>query len=448
MRTDAWSIFAGILKREMLKTSTSAHVLAARLRKTDPKVTDESVANWRRERGRPSLELLGPIVDALNVERRTEPGEDPFSLLRLLQEMNVIPRNSDDPRLFDRAYRLLKIQMKQQDAEDAFSELGRRAGAARVVQAAVKDSKWAVSVWPLYEGPDQNFRLHVADRIDIHRLDRDDRDVDDSVWSFPAMKNALRATNAMPSPHEDDPRWPNSTPGETSKWAISHVTSSREPIVSSAWPGLRGVALVATTGKGWVSEIASLVATGLGYGLITTSQLAMTARGRRPNQIRLLDLYTFHEGLLEAPPYRRVWSHWGVPPGMAESPFGQYSNTVDSTPCFILLDESDAVLERAREGRLSFEELDQARQRLRREADAFPSTHLLILPIEDVADPADQWRQIFGHAARILKWLSEPERGTFARRALREAHSYSATRDPGVAAPFLTWLHTEGGWPT
>jgi hypothetical protein len=446
MSGDAWSIFAIVLKREMSRTSTSSHVLAGRLRKTDPKVTDESVANWRRERARPALELLGPIVDALNLERRTEPGEDPFSLLRLLQEMNVMPKNSDDPRLFDRAYRLLKMQLKQQDAEDAFSDLGRRAGAARVVQAAVKSSKWGVTVWPQYEGPDPDTLLHVADRIDIHRLEADDRLVDDSVWSYPAMKNALRATNAMPSAHEDDPRWPNRTPSETSKWAISHVTSSREPIVSSPWPGLRGVALVATTGKGWVNEIASLVATGLGYGLITTSQLAMTAFGRRPSEVRLLDLYKFHHDLLEVPPHRRVWSHWGVPPNMEGSPFGQYSNAVDATPRFIFLDETNDVLEGARFGRLTFKELADARDRLRLAADAFPSSHLKTVTIEDFDDPSKQWRQIFDQAAEILRWLREPGRGTFASRDVRVAHAESALRDPGVAKPFLDWLHTDGGW--
>jgi hypothetical protein len=446
MTNDPWSSFAVALKREMTRTSTSSHVLAGRLRKIDSSVTDESVANWRRKRARPSLELLGPIVDALNVERRTKPGEDPFSLLHLLQEMKVIPKTSDNPRLFDPAYRLLKMQLKQQDAEDAFSDLGRQAGAARVVQAAVKSSKWAVSVWPLYEGPDSSSRIHVADRIDIHRLEPDERAVDDSVWSFPAMKNALRATNAMPSEHHDDHRWPNLTPTETSKWAISHVTSSREPIVSSAWSGLRGVALVSTTGKGWVNEIASLVATGLGYGLITTSQLAMTAFGRRPNEIRLLDLYTFHEGLLDRPPHRRVWSHWGVPPGMAMPPFGTYSNTVDSTPRFVFLDENNDILQRARGERLTFKELDDARSRLRIAADAFPSSHLLPLPIEDHDDPSDQWDQIFRSAAAILKWLRAPGRGTFAPRDVRDAHAHSATRDPGVAKPFLEWLHTKGGW--
>lgn len=448
MVDDAWSIFAKLLTQEMAKTSVSSRELARRLKAKDPKITEETVANWRRRRSRPTLEMLGPIVDALNVERRTPPGEDPFSLLGLLQQMKVIPDNADDADIFDRAYRLLKLQLKQQDAEDAFSELGRRAGAARVVQAAVTSTKWAVAVWPAYDGPDANHQMHIADRIDIRRMDPEDGNVDDAVWADPAMKAALRGTNAMPS-QRDLRRWTESSPGEISKWSIPHVTSPREPLVSAHWAGLRGVALVATTRQSWVNEVASLVAIGLGYGLITTSQLAMTAIGLRPNNTKVGDQYKMHQRLLTNPPHRRVWSHWGMPPGMEGRPFGAYSKEEDSTPRFIFLDETDALLSETVSDRLTFEELDDARAELRRASDTFPPTHLLRLKTERfVSDRPARWLQVFEQAAQILRWLSGPGMGTFPPRTLRDIHRYASDRNPTVDRPVLDWLRTQGGWPT
>ncbi len=455
MAADAWSIFAKTLTQEMAKTDTSSRDLQRRLREGYPTLTEETVANWRRGRSRPSLEMLGPIVDAVNFERRTPAGEEPFSLLVLLEKMKVIPSDpAADAEVFDRAYRLLKLQLKQQDAEDAFSELGRKASAARIVQATVASSKWAVAVWPAFEGPSPAYSLHIADRIDIRRIDPEAGDVDDAVWADPAMKAALRGTNAMPSTQSR--RWselPNagnigeSVVDDVSRWAISHVTSPREPVVTSHWNNIRAVALVATTRKSLVNEVASLVAVGLGYGVIATPQLAIAASGRRPTNTRVVEQYNAHQHLLSHPPHRRVWSHWGMPPGLGDQPFGVYSNVEHSTPRFILLDESNEMLSESVDGRLGSKELTNARDTLRAAARGFPREHLLELKTESLLDRHERWGQVFTQAAEILTWLSGPGMGVFPARLLRETHMHAARRDPDVAAPFLDWLKSEGGWP-
>lgn len=403
--------------------------------------------------------MLAHIVDAVNLERRTPAHEEPFSLIVLLQRMNVIPETAaDDPEVFDRAYRLLKLQLKQQDAEDGYARMGRRSGAARVVRAAIDSSRWGVAVWPVYEGPDDDHRLHVADRLDIRRADGTEIDpeaIDQAVWSDPDMKTALRQTTAMPS--NWSPRWSDipevddDEPVEAddvSRWAISHVTAPREPVVSTRWPNLRAVALVATTRKSLVNEVASLVAVGLGYGVISTPYLAMTAVGSRPSETRLVDQYKQHLHLLEKPPHRRVWSHWGMPPGQGDLPFGTYNNVEDTTPRFVLLDESDELLGRTVDGRLTFDELDRARDELRVAARAFPDDYLLSLPTDYVANSHDRWLQVFAQAARVLEWLSEPGMVQFAPRLVREAHEFSAREDLDVAAPFLRWLRATHNWPT
>ncbi len=398
--------------------------------------------------------MLGPIVDAVNLERRTPPGEEPFSLLVLLQTMKVIPGDAaDDAEVIDRAYRLLKLQLKQQDAEDAFSELGRRAGASRVVHAAVTSMKWAVAVWPAYEGPSSDYLMHIADRIDIRRIGHDENDVDDAVWADPDMKAALRGTNAMPS--TQDPRWSKlqerkkgiePETDDVSRWAISYVTSPREPVVSTKWANLRGVVLVATTRKSLVNEVASLVAVGLGYGIISTPQLAMTATGRRPSETRVRDQYKVHQRLLDDPPHRRVWSHWGMPPGLGDQPFGKFSNVEDSTPRFILLDESDSLLRETVDARLTLDVLKTARKTLRTAARGFPESHLLQLPTESLKGH-ERWSQVFNQAARILGWLSEEGKAVFPARLLRDTLQHAEGRDPAVAKPFLAWLKAEEKWP-
>lgn len=452
MQEKPWDAFVRVLTREMgREPALTAAELSERLKSVGLSgVTPETISNWRRGRARPPLNELGRLVTALGEDR--DEGRTALTLNRLLQEMGILPKDVSDEDLFDRTWRLHKLNQKLRDAESAVALLGRRAGVARIVQEAVSAAQWGVAVYPALEGPDAATRMHVADRLSIVRVSGTPQDSNprDDVWSDPVMKSALRATYAIPS--RAGVRWlelPNLVDSEAiagaSNWSVSYVASPRDPVVAAPWHGLRSLCVVATTQTSWVKNVASLIGLALGYGLTTTPDLAMTMTGESLDDTTHLARDASHRGLLEQPPRRRIWAHYGI----RESDvgvFGTADRRVEESTRFILLDESDGQLARAsNEGTL--EQLIGARDMMRAAARQISPRSVLQLPCERYESRSDRWEQVFQHALEALKWLSSPSSGiALGAPQLEDVHREVERREPNVAGPVLRWLDANG-WP-
>ncbi|KJL29234.1 hypothetical protein RS83_01861 [Microbacterium oxydans] len=237
-------------------------------------------------------------------------------------------------------------------------------------------------------------------------------------------------------------RWerpPVGAVAEPTSWSISYVTSPRDAVLSVPWQGLRSLAFVATTQTSWVKNVASLVSLALGYGLTTTSDIAMAESGHAIDETSHAAREQAHNFLLHRLPARRAWAHYGVP-SPSSSLFGTWR--AGRSPHFVFLDETDELLADAPlEG--SVHDLQEARSRARDEALLSP-THILTLPCELRRDRPGKWNQVFEQTLSTLRWLGAPSSGiTFTEQRLRSAHEQARLREGSVAIPFLRWLETK-----
>ncbi|WP_417374430.1 hypothetical protein, partial [Glutamicibacter protophormiae] len=201
MRDEAWKVFAGELKKAMAggRQPITASELADELRSRVPEVvTADTVHNWRRGRATPTLASLRGVVDAVAALQRHR-GVEPVTLGNLLVKMGLALQ-TEDRELVDKALRLQKLETKIKTAASTAAAVGRESGAGLIVHAAIRSRKWAVGVWPAYEGPDDQTLMHVADRIDIVRISDPYPPEHHSkapaltvadVWEDPDMKAAL-----------------------------------------------------------------------------------------------------------------------------------------------------------------------------------------------------------------------------------------------------------------
>jgi len=429
----AWTVFLHELQRHLRASNVSSSLLARRVG-----VDEETVRNWRKGKTHPRLAQLSIIAEALGMSGESE-GSAGADALYLLREMSLLPRRPGDQELIDAAYRLQKLELKLAEAMELAGSYGRRGGAAGVVRAAVASGRWAVAVWPAMEGT-RDCPLHVADRIDIRSSDGTPTSNDD-VWADPGLKAALRAAYAVPA--KRTPRW--STDSAASHWAISHIGSPKSPVVQLPHSGLVSVACVALVVDSWVNDVASLLATALGYGLTTTRDLAMEAYGRHSGASLPEHRRVVHEAKLERPPQRRVWSHHASVGDARGNPFVPRSGRWRSDLIFVRLRESDALLEgwvRRDKARGSLDHyvadrsfVDECIVNLRN-----PS-QVINLEVEDLETPEQRWQQVLECVSQALTAMVD--RG-FLSSNLADLHQQIRSEDLAVARPVLTWLQRDG----
>lgn len=445
MKDQAWTTFSQVLTRELGRPPrlTSAE-LAYRLG-----VDEEMVANWRRGRSRPALSMLRRIVSEVNRDRHCDK-VDSFTIRSLLREMGVLEADVKDADLIDKALRLQKLELKLDDARIASALVGRQAGASTIVHSAIESARWSVAVWPAYEGPSAEYRLHVADRIDLARIDGSAAELTvEDVWNDPQMKAALRATRAVPS--STSPRWAGATTLPVSQWSILHVGSPRDPLVDSPWPGLGSLCFVSVTLDSWVNDVAALVALAIGYGLSSTRDLAMDVYGLSYGRSRPEHRWVIHERLLASPPSRRVWSHYGPLGGTQGSPFGEGAPLAGVSPLFVFLDEEEELIYESHERwktspvTPSIDEYLRSRDGYQKLTLAMPSENLIKLPTRYFADRGARWEQALNHTLEVLKGLES--RGVkFDPSDLKRVTQVGSRREPAVVTPLVNWL-ADHGWP-
>jgi hypothetical protein len=359
--------------------------------------------------------------------------------------MGILPPEPTDEEVFAKAIRLQSLQQKLDAAVDESTEVGRVIGPATIVKAAVSGGRWAVGVWPAYEGPDSETLIHVADRMDFRLLDTNETSA--RPWDDPEIRAALRATHAVRS--DGVPRWDKDLESEH-RWSIVHVGSPRPATVASPWPGLGGLCFLAASIEGWVNDVAALTSFALGYGLSTTRDLALDYQTSPENsRSQPHDRWFFHRQLLADPPRRRAWSHFG-PILQVEEHRALVQQAAARGVFFVIITESPLCLEKAREparwpaGLIDFNHLVAGRQELVELAEIAPSA-VIPLTAEAFDTREERWQQALGHTLTTLKDLKQ--RGVQLPSAdLKWIIERNTARSPAIALPLYRWLR-QRGWP-
>lgn len=391
-------------------------------------VSEDTVFNWRKRRGgsRPQLELLPRIAQILGMGGDLE-GDRQANYL--LTEMGLLPRPSGiDP--YETAYRIQKLDLRYREALERSAQGGAAGGVTAVVHAVRESAEWAVAIWPAFEGPPA-CRMHVSDRIDLRRFDGASLS-NTSVFNHPDLHHALREAYAVPSGRQ--PRWAGSEHDPSvSSWSISHIGAPSSPRRQAAHPGIPSVHCFALTVESWVNDVASLLATSLGYGQTTTRDLAMEVTGVTAHSTSPESRNAAQRSLLARPPLRRVWSHHAVP-AMDLDPF----DTIRSDIPQIWLREDDELLEQHahKSPLVSLDDLLRARERVddlvRRQ-----SRDVQVIETSSHLDSDERWLQVLQQVRHIYSWLED--QGAVAEDN-RHAWVGAQARDPYVAGPMLAWL--------
>lgn len=422
---DAWDRFPEILRNYMAGPPLISSVrLAARLG-----VPPDMVNSWRRGRARPELKYLTRIATEVAALQGV-PDVDPGLLLRRMGALPDPPSPSEAVRA---SIRLQKLELRLADSLARIREFGRTGSAASIVAAAQKSRQWAVAVWPTWEGP-TGHHMHVADRLDLRRLDGAPAD----VWADPCLREALRDVYATPSGAH--PRWTDhdETPYERF-WAIHHVAAPRSPTVPRPWPGLDSIACYAIGDDVWAHDVGALLAMVVGYGLTTTRDLAVDMEGvmesadqRRERQA--IAMAAAHESIAADPSSRRVWTHHGAvtTPAQVFAP----ATRADRPGGVVWLRETDdhlaALTDRAAAARTA-----ELRAELDRE---LPANHrVVVIDVEHFADRDLRWERAMGDVLAIVRaWVgcgilpASPSEYAAVRSRLRD--------ERGVGDVLLDWL--------
>lgn len=436
----AWAKFAQTL-RDLLNgpPRITSSTLAAGLG-----VDVETVDNWRRGRSRPQLAQLPQVMEVVAQNRPNDlRAQERFYLL---QAMGVVPQRLNDEELFDRAFRLRRLEEKL--TEVRMQAVGN--GAACVVQAAVMSGEWMVGVVPLFEGP-LNCRIHTGDRLDIRRIAEPNLPVPhDEVWRDPKMKSALRASNAFPS-FALAPTFPRTSDDQQDgMWAIAHTGVSKGPQVPDAWPDVRTICVFGITYSSGVHEVGDFLSIALGYGLITTRELAMETFGMPATMTRTDQRAAAHGWLCRQPPWRRVWCHYGLDGDLNSSPLQKVLGKRRESVGVVWLREDDQLIRHDHKRRpgdaSSAGEAAEYRDWLDTRHKRSDGIDPLVVDVNYIEDRNERWVQALETSMQVLVRLRDlgfPSSSELPR--LEAIHSQVSAIDP-QASTILSWFRSKG-WP-
>jgi len=415
----------------MAERHVSAPGLAAML---GNEVYADTVNNWRKGTHPRPLNLLTRISGALGMGGPALGEHDPTHLLRA---MSLLPEEPDEREVYALAHRVQKLDQKYRRALERSAELGRDIGAARILRAVTETGEWAAAFWPAVEGP-PDCRMHVADRVDLRRLDNAPVTHQDA-WDDPILHEALRDAYAVPSTR--GPRW-SPDDERVTRWSISHLGAPISPIRRTQHPGVASINCYAISVESWVNDIANLVALALGYGLSTTRDIAMEVTGIDLASTRPEARRAAHAHFLAAPPLRRVWSHHAPPSNDQPDPF----MTARRDVFHAWIREDDELLERAaaRGGQHSAHDF----KRKRDELDQLTTTitgQVLVIDALATQSVADRWQQVLVSTVRVLTSLIN---ASALADNLKHDWEHQRRRFPGVATPYLAWLERRLHLPT
>lgn len=460
------------LSTAMEAAGYSAPTVARLLGEGGHDVSAQQVNKWKTGQAWIPLELAQALAKVLGMrDEDSAPGVveafgyDPMLMVRVF---GLAPPAAETKRLlsaFDgsnavgtdlvgriKALDQLDHQILEKQRALAYVEHG--LAAQILLQAVLHTHKYGVAIWPVLQGPDaEGPKLHVSDRVDLRRLDGNPIDHDE-LWADlgPQLVQARAwESNAVP-------RWPtgrrqsNPLPPhpEVSRWNLRRLDAPRAPVVPQPHGKVPAIAFSATVSSTWVGNLASLVAMVLGYGFLSTTDMArMTSNGAR-FEPRTDSRSLFHDELLANPGERQVWAHAAkADVAYPHAPWKPTNSEVHAGLVHIHLEEEDELLEHTAEDRRaipSFRQGDleiwrRSRDVARQNAPDNPRN--LTLPVRYIEfGSTEKWLSTFERAHTVLKHLEslgmEPWPGLAAAQAQWAKH------DDGITKTALAWFRAHG----
>jgi transcriptional regulator with XRE-family HTH domain len=340
-----------------------------------------TITEWKTGRRRPSFDLLPAISVALFNNPTT-----------LASRMGLIPADEAiAEEMIVLSEKIAELSQTYQRLDAAVREVPEDA-TARVVAAAINTGRWAVGVWPAYEGP-VGYEIRAADRLDFTRTDggeTDENSLRADIGSMLNYANAQRTGKPIPRPrllseHEGDSH-------TVERWSVPRFNRDEAPRVDGPHPRARSIAVVSTIVRAWPSDVAASMAKILGYGTLAPRNLTKAIRtGRTTDDSELETRLRFHERLMRHPRDSYVWFHYAV----TADPSELIPTVLPPDPLVIVrLRETDALLDDwigARELGSEADAIHRARDSLDRQVAAQTSERVIEIEMDQprAADGGD-----------------------------------------------------------
>ncbi|CAM3496009.1 hypothetical protein [Dermacoccus barathri] len=445
-----WDAFRSELRHWMELRHFTSRALAMKLNdalgaSSDVNLDEHVVKRWRHSTA-PPLAAVRHIAAIL--EMSDDPtGAAPHDPTFILRRMGLLDEPATTGELVDSSFRLQELRLRLLDVRASLGEHSARSGAGRLVQTAMSHG-YAAAVYPVWAGP-VGYPMHVSDRIDF----RPARPGLGSIDDVPAMRSLFVENFAVPgqlrprfSTHSDDL-------DAQEHWAIPHIGRPSTRSGHMLHLAVPSIAVSAQTTRAWVDDVASMLAWVLGYGFVSTREIARELT-RNPFATEALR-NDVHEQFLTQAPARHVWSHHaaGLPSDNPGAPWTDASGAVASSLVHVRLVETDAVLEHESDwlaeqlgtteeeaAVLAKRDRDEAASRLDSPTMQQGRHRVVTVPVELLTDASDRWEQVFQTVLLVTHRLHE----LGVKVDLYPIHERLARDEPDIAPTILRWLADHG----
>lgn len=445
-----WDAFRSELRHWMELRRYTSRALATKLSETlgdanDTYLDEHVVKRWRHSTA-PPLAAVRHIAEILEMSD-DETGRAPHDPTFILRRMGLLDQPATTGELVDSSYRLQELRLRLLDVRASLGDHSARSGAGRLVQTAMSHG-YAAAVYPVWDGP-VGYPMHVADRLDF----RPARPGLGSIEDVPAMAALFVENFAVPgqlrprfSTHPDDL-------AEQEPWALPHVGRPSTRNGQMLHLTVPSIAVSSQTAWAWGDDVASMLAWVLGYGFVSTREIARELT-RNPFSTEALR-NDVHEQFLSQAPARHVWSHHAVslPADNPGAPWTDASGALAPNLLHVRLVENDAVFEH--ESAWLAESLgttpdeavhlakvnrSEASKRLDAASLQGSRSRITTVPVHFHEDSSARWEQVLQTVLRITHKLHD----LGVTIDLRPVHERLARDEPDIAPAMLRWLADHG----
>lgn len=440
-----WETFRDELRHWMELRRVTSKMLANRLNELEPDAAfDEHIVKRWRHSTAPPLSAVRHIAAILAMSDDPT-GQAPHDPAYVLRRMGLLSDATPAQELLDTAFRLQELRLRVLDVRANLGQYSARTGAGQLVQTALSHG-YAAAVMPVWDGP-VGYPMHVADRLDFRTARPEQPTVEDN----PDMQAALVANFAVPG--QRTPRFSTCEDDleAQSHWAIQLVGRPFSRIGKALHPAAPAVAVTSSTTTAWPDDVGAMLAWLLGYGFVTTREIA---RELTPNPIATDALRSeVHEQFLTRPPAHHVWSHHSVmvaednphapwatadgaaPPGLVHIRLVEDDEVLAWTSEWLGrtlgLDDQDA-LELARTNR------DEVGRRLETDALSDVRSRTLLVPVRLLEESTDRWTAALQAVLAATVFLAQL--GVTRDAGLDAIHDRLVRDEPDIAPSLLRWL--------
>ena len=362
-KDEAWVVF----QRELSRHATGW--LAKQLEEETLLITA-----WKGGRVRPKFRDL-PRISAVITEG------DPTHLARI---MGIVPDESDVTERIARLYvELMRLDEQVRRRREVLRTTPGESAAA-LVSAATKTGRWAVGVWPAFEGP-AGCKIHVSDRIDFRRTDGGQVSQETLLADLGEHLDEVNAVrNAKPALPRYEAAVALGEQRDVEHWSTYRFLADRPPSRNAVRMNVSAVTVIASSVLAWSADTAAVLSCLLGFGLISTRSLAVAVRRGPRGDAEALKLRSrFHRDLLSNPPDEHVWHHFGHFEEVAELVPSPGSSSARRGLYLVRLRETGALLDRAAPNRSRRDLFAQEHARVRAAIDLLPSDLAIEVTVDE-----------------------------------------------------------------